>query len=1042
MGELSEEELALLAEKARRRVWRRQAIQRWLDSQEQEPEQRPEPGPVSEPSPAPKPPATREEPPSPALLAIFRQLQQPAGPAEWPRRVALWHQALSLLPKEQDPKHWAMLQYGLAGELANDVSETRAESLDGAIEAYRAALTVYNRQAFPGEWASTMYNLGALYSQRIRGNPTENLERKLEAFQEALTVYTREAAPQFWAIAQASAGHAYLRRKSGHPVENLESAIQALESALTVFSRKDSPMEWAAALRDLGEAYSLRRLGGEDTPERALRALEAALTVYTRDQFPESWADVQKELGRAYLYRIAGGRAENGEKAIAALQRALTVYTREAYPHAWASTQNALGIAWFERVQGDRSENLERSIAACREALTVWSREAFPDDWAVTQMNLGNTYLVRLLGDPGENLERAIAAYEAALPVFERGKARGDQGDAEQWASIESNLANAYSSRVRGERADNLERAIGACRLALTVITRDTYPGRWAGMMMSLGNLLKKRILGDPAENLRRAAAALEVSLMVAGSPEEQWAAAASLGRLQAELGRWDRAYFAFRAALDAAERLYTTGVTEEDKRAEITAHAGLYQSMVEACLRQYPPRNREAFLYAEEGRSRLLRDQLGTLTLPAPPSVPAELLESEARLLKRWREVEREIQAAAAPGGEVRLRAVAEAEAVRSQLESLWETLRREHGAADYVELRRGERLEWEEVQLWLAAQGCQVALLEFFTRAGRLIAFVVRTGSPEPVPIELDVSMLEVEEWKRQFLDQAHQAGRGRRRSETADPPSPSTRGGLPAPWLDRVMPHLQGVELLYVIPHGGLHRLPIHALEYQGMPLIERFPVAYAPSAAVLLRTARPGSPALAPVEGDVLVIGDPSINLPAAGDEAESVAARFGVLPVLGDEATLSYVSSRLAGTALLHFAGHAHFDEEDPFASGLLLAGNEVLSAREVLARSLRTPLVVLSGCQTGVQEVRAGDELMGLVRAFLYAGATSLVVSQWKVEDTATSWLMERFYGHLFDNRIKKTSVAQALQAAVLETRDEFPEPYDWASFLLFGAWH
>lgn len=1034
---MTDEELALLAEKARRRLERRQRIQRWLESQEQGQEPK---APEAQAAPKPAAPraATREEPPSPELRAIFQQLRQPAGPADGPRRVALWRQALSLLSREQDPKHWAVLQFGLAGELANDVSESRAESLDGAIEAYRVALTVFDRETSPGEWVATMNNLGALYVQRIQGDPAENLERALEAFQGALTVYTREAAPRAWAAAQSNLGYVYLRRKAGSRLENLESAIQALEGALTVLSREESPVEWAAAQRDLGEAYSLRRLGGEDTPERALRALEAALTVYTRDRFPERWADVQKELGRAYLYRIAGGRAENGEKAIAALERALTVYTREAYPRAWASTQNALGIAWFERVQGDRAENLERSIAACETLLAAGSREEFPDDWAMAQMNLGISYTARRLGDRGENLERAIAAYEAALPVFESGKARGDSWAVEQWAATQSNLASAYGGRVHGDRAGNLERAIAACQAALTVFTRASYPGRWAGLMMNLGNLLKERMLGDPAENLRRAAAALEVSLMVVGTPEERRAAAESLGRLEAGLGHWDKAYAAFRAALEAAERLYVTGVTEEDKRAEIEAHAGLYQRMVEACLRQDPPRNREAFLYAEEGRSRLLRDQLGTLALPAPPSVPAGLLESEARLLKRWREVEGEIRAAS--GGEARLRAVAEAEAVRSQLESLWETLRREHGAAGYVELRRGERLEWQEVQLWLAAQGCQVALLELFPCAGRLIAFVVRAGNPEPVPVELEVSVLEVEEWKRRFLEQAHQAGRGPRRSEAADRPGPPARGVLPSQWLDRVMPHLQGVELLYVIPYGGLHRLPIHALEQEGTPLIERFPVAYAPSAAVLLRAARPGPP-LVPLEGDVLVIGDPLINLPAAGDEAESVAAQLGVWPILGDEATLAYVGSRLGGAALLHFAGHAHFDEEDPFASGLILAGNEVLSAREVLARSLRSPLVVLSGCETGVQEVRAGDELIGLVRAFLYAGAASLVVSQWRVEDTATSRLMERFYGHLFDGRVRKTSVAQALQAAVLETRAEFPDPYDWASFLLFGAW-
>jgi CHAT domain-containing protein len=96
---------------------------------------------------------------------------------------------------------------------------------------------------------------------------------------------------------------------------------------------------------------------------------------------------------------------------------------------------------------------------------------------------------------------------------------------------------------------------------------------------------------------------------------------------------------------------------------------------------------------------------------------------------------------------------------------------------------------------------------------------------------------------------------------------------------------------------------------------------------------------------------------------------------------------------------------------------------------------LQGALVVLSGCSTGANKVYAGDEILGLVRGFLTAGAASLVVSLWAVNDPATAKLMTAFYEGL------KTGVAprQALRMAALDTRQLFPHPYYWAPFTFIG---
>lgn len=99
--------------------------------------------------------------------------------------------------------------------------------------------------------------------------------------------------------------------------------------------------------------------------------------------------------------------------------------------------------------------------------------------------------------------------------------------------------------------------------------------------------------------------------------------------------------------------------------------------------------------------------------------------------------------------------------------------------------------------------------------------------------------------------------------------------------------------------------------------------------------------------------------------------------------------------------------------------------------------NLRTSasLVTLSGCGTGLSSVVAGDELLGLVRGFLYAGATSVVVSLWDVNDRTTADLMKYFYGYLAQALPKSRS----LQLAMSRLREEHPHPYYWAPFLLMG---
>lgn len=115
-------------------------------------------------------------------------------------------------------------------------------------------------------------------------------------------------------------------------------------------------------------------------------------------------------------------------------------------------------------------------------------------------------------------------------------------------------------------------------------------------------------------------------------------------------------------------------------------------------------------------------------------------------------------------------------------------------------------------------------------------------------------------------------------------------------------------------------------------------------------------------------------------------------------------------------------------------SGIRLGAGQ-LNLYDLYQLRLQAELITLSGCATGLNVVTAGDELLGLVRGLLYAGAQSVLLTLWNVHDRSTSEFMDAFY-----KKVKRgDSKASALRNAMLDLRDRFPHPYYWAPFTLTG---
>jgi CHAT domain-containing protein len=170
------------------------------------------------------------------------------------------------------------------------------------------------------------------------------------------------------------------------------------------------------------------------------------------------------------------------------------------------------------------------------------------------------------------------------------------------------------------------------------------------------------------------------------------------------------------------------------------------------------------------------------------------------------------------------------------------------------------------------------------------------------------------------------------------------------------------------------------------------------------------------------------------------EANAVAKVLRVQPTLRAEATRSRVLAAPTSASTIHFAGHAVFNGADPLASGLVAAAGEVVTARQIFAApGSAMRLVTLSACETGTRAVDPGDEILGLSRAFLYAGAVSLIVTIWPIDDEVSAELMRSFYERWVVRGQPKVDALVGAQRDAIAAGHA--HPYLWAAFTLIGDW-
>ncbi len=244
------------------------------------------------------------------------------------------------------------------------------------------------------------------------------------------------------------------------------------------------------------------------------------------------------------------------------------------------------------------------------------------------------------------------------------------------------------------------------------------------------------------------------------------------------------------------------------------------------------------------------------------------------------------------------------------------------------------------------------------------------------------------------------------------------------------------------LTLVPSGILHHLAFAALNDGSHYVIERYALRVVPSLSVLTLPTRHASGT------GGLVVGNPSKDdldeesLPGAEAEAREIASLSpGSGLLIGTAATIGAIRGQAAGHVFFHFAGHGYYDQAKPLNSGLIFApprqgenALKVLTASDLYAMRLNVNLAVLSGCSTGVSKFTTGDDVVGLVRGFLYAGPSTVVASLWNVHDDATTELMSAFYSAY----LRGMDPSEALRSAQVRIIGEGKYgPSEWAAFFV-----
>lgn len=957
------------------------------------------------------------------------------------RGAELW-QALATSEEGQVLRAWLFLEIGEAWEDVRDREKTYG--------AYRRGLAA---AATPEAKAAILVTtVLAQYRNGDFGVALENAQK------------FRELAYQYWPDSLVAATSFSLLGMVSDDLGNLDQAVSFHEEALAI-RRVLAPdsLPLCASLNNLAKAFSNRgRL--EEAAD-----LFSQVVVLAEKLAPESYLPA---IGWSNMGFIAQDRGQLDE-AVQFLQNGLDI-SRAFSPGNVMVAQGlqSLGGLFRRRAQHDKARDYYR------QALDFWEKNHPKNVGAAVGLNgLGD--VAYDTGDFG----KAEEFYREAMLRWER-YSPGCLGIAENWNDL------GLVAQARGD----LDVAAAAYERALEIQQKLLAPTS----LRVAATLAKIAWIAHEQGDLDRATELYEQSLATRqkGAPDSRGTATNlnGLARVAHDRGELDAAEAYFNQSLDVLERqISLLGGSQDVKSAFRTRNRDLYLDAINFFLRN--GRSEQAFTILERSRARGFLAMLQERELIFR-DIPDELDLQRRNLAHRH---DRTLQRMVSLNPEAKPEKMAALQAEIQQLylerDALREAIRR--ASPNLAKLEEPQPLPFEEVRDNLDGG---TVMLSYSVGQDRTHIFAITRGRDIAVHA-LEVSEKELREEVQHLREAIEGSISGdflgeRRRQEVG------ASGSRLYQWLvEPVEDVVESGERVVLVPDGPLHRLPFAALVRRGQDGRAQYLADFRPLHSVLSATvyadlkqsrrtvAGDGSGPLVAAFGDPSYPGIPerrkSVNpsvvrsvrdrcgfdverLPASRREVLEIAGLHrNVQTYLGDGAREESIKSLNGDAKIVHIAAHGCFDDQMPLNSGLFLAlpdgthdngsfgerDNGLLQAWEIFESvRLDADLVVLSACQSGLGQELGGEGLIGLTRAFQYAGAQTVAATLWQVDDQVTAELMLRFYRHLRAGKPKDAALRAAqveLVEGPIEVRDQdgrlrlvdASSPYYWAAFQLHGDW-
>ncbi|MGC2330159.1 MAG: CHAT domain-containing protein [Candidatus Acidiferrales bacterium] len=854
-----------------------------------------------------------------------------------------------------------------------------------------------------------------------------------------------------------------------------QKALEFHAQALQVFRKLRNEEEEARTL--IPSIQPLILLGQYD---KAFEAAKKAEDIFTRLGDQQRLAHVQINVGNIYHRqdRFEEGLAcyerayeallplhDSEGLAVAMYNMAVCLITLNDFPRALASyqraremcvqhgmtllvTQSDYNIAYLHYLRGEYGRAIEM-LRATREECEK-NGDAYV--MALCYLDLSEIYLeLNLSSEAMETAHEGYVRFQKLGMGYEEAKCQANEAMAlSQLGKAVRSLELFAEARPKFVREKNLVwpwlidlyqavvlynegrlfEARRLCAGATAFFDRSFLPGKAVLCHLLLAGLSMRT--GDRAAARLECARALE-RLASLEAPVLRYQAEFLMGQIQQSSEDSSGAYDSYQKARSALETLRSSLHGEELKIAFMKNRLEVYECLVDLRMDGNEKRGsaEEAFGYMELAKSRSLAESLVQHGHVLP------VADGQSGLVRRVREMREELN--------WYYRRI-ELEQLRSEDPSPQriEKLQREALAHENELLRALRDLPAPQPGVSTSSVSAiasladvreclppETALVEYFSVKDQFVAAVITHDGLEITPV---TPVSRVVNLLRMLHLQISKFRLGAEYVQTFEKPLLDAMQSHLAHLYEEVFAGLRGqlrAKHLVIVPHGVLHYLPFHALYDGASYLIDSFTVSYAPSASIFALCQRK----VALASGCSLVLGIPDSRAPLILNEVRSVAA---ILPeaelIVGTEANEAKLREKGSQSRLIHIATHGSFRQDNPMFSGIRL-GDAYLNLYDLYQLKLQAELVTLSGCATGMNVVSPGDELLGLIRGLLFAGAQSLLLTLWDVHDRSTSEFMAAFYRRFRDGEHK----ALALQGAMRELRCRYPHPYYWAPFTLIG---